>query len=195
MPRFAPSVAVASALIICGFALPAEAAVLNRGTAQIDETFVAGECTGPADTTFEIVQHDVGRESWVEKVPGAADSLTAGEIADVTITRDIESTFTNSLTGKAWTATFRTRVDTLQVVAVSGDEVTVRRAFTGHFVAYAPTGAAIDRQDTRIEFTVVVDTMGTVDPTDDSESFVGVSKGVGRNTVGDFCEVAVTWTT
>ena len=195
MPRFLPVVAVASVLVVTGLARPAEAAVLSKGAVQVDDTFVAASCTDPGGTLFDVVQHDVGVESWADKVAGAADSLSAGEIVDVTVTRDITSTFTNSVTGLSWSATFRTRIDTLKVLGVSGDEVTVRRAFTGHFVAYAPTGAAIDRQDTRIEFTVVVDTQGTVDPTDDTESFVGVDKGVGRNTVGDFCEVAVTWTT
>ena len=196
MPRFMPVVALASAaFVVAGLARPADAAVLSSGSVPVDDTFVTASCTDAGGTPFDIVQHDVGFESWADKVTGAADSLGAGEIVDVTITRDIASTFTNSVTGRSWTATFRTRIDTLRVLAVSGDEVTVRRAFTGHFVGFAPTGAAIDRQDTRLEFTVVVDTHGTVDPTDDTESFDGVSKAVGRNTVGDICEVALTWTT
>ena len=58
-------------------------------------------------------------------------------------------------------------------------------------MAYEPDGSASARQDTRIEFTVRVDTAGTPDRDDDSEEFVGIVKSVGRNTVGDFCEEAL----
>ena len=194
MPRssFLTSVIVTAALVTAGPAAAARAAVVDTGGAPVDETYVAATCEGPDGAEFDIVQHDVGTEQWSANL---REPVTVwGGLADVTSSRVLRSSFTNEATGLSWTATFRTRVEDVRVLARSGTETTVLRAFTGHFTAYAPTGSVIDRQDSRIEYVVVVDTRGTADVDDDTESFVAVVKGVGHSTVGDICEVALTWT-
>ena len=190
--RFLTSVIASTALIAAGPAAAARAAVVDAGSAPIDETFVAATCDGPDGARFDIVQHDVGTEHWSANL---REPVTVwGGLVDVTSTRDLRSSFTNEVTGLSWTATFRTRVVDVRVLAASGTETTVLRAFTGHFAAYSSDGSVIDRQDSRIEYVVTIDTHGTAEVGDDTESFVDVVKGVGRSTVGDICQVAMTWT-
>ena len=194
MPRtsFLTSVIASAALIAAGPAAAARAAVVDTGSSPVDETFVAATCDGPDGAEFDIVQHDVGTEHWSANL---REPVTVwGGLVDITSTRDLRSSFTNEVTGLSWTATFRTRVVDVRVLAASGTEFTVLRAFTGHFTAYAPTAATIDRQDSRIEYVVDVDSHGTETVDDDTETFVGVVKGVGHSTVSDICEVARTWT-
>ena len=194
MPRssFLTSVVAAAALVAAGPAASAGAAVVDAGSAPVDERFVAATCEWPDGSEFDIVQRDLGTESWSVSLREPV-SLWAG-LLDVTSTRELSSTYTNEDTGLSWTSTFRTRVEDVRVLARSGTEFTVLRAFTGHFTGFAPDGSAIDRQDSRIEYVVVIDTRGTADPDDDTESFVEVVKGIGRSTVGDICETALTWT-
>lgn len=194
MPRssFLTSFIASAAMVAAGPAAAAKAAVVGAGSAPIDETYVAATCEGPDGSEFDIVQHDVGTEYWSANL---REPVTVwGGLVDITSSRDLSSTFTNEDTGLSWTATFRTRVDDVRVLGGSGTEITVLRAFTGHFTAFSSDGSIIDQQDSRIEYVVVVDTRGTADVDDDTESFVGVVKGVGRSTVGDICEVALTWT-
>lgn len=190
--RFLTSVIASAALVAVGPAAAARAAVVDGGSTPVDETYVAATCEGPDGAEFDIVQHDVGTEHWSANLRQPVTLW--GGLVDITSSRDLRSSFTNEDTGLSWTSTFRTRVDDVRVLAASGTEITVLRAFTGHFTAYASTGSIIDRQDSRIEYVVTVDTHGTADVDDDTESFVGVVKGVGRSTVGDICEVALTWT-
>jgi hypothetical protein len=194
MPRssFLTSVVAAAALVAAGPVAAASAAVVDAGSAPVDETYVAATCVGPDGSEFDIVQRDLGTESWSANL---REPVTMwGGLVDVTSTSDLSSTYTNSETGLSWTSTFRTRVEDVRILASAGTKTTVLRAFTGHFTGFASDGSAIDRQDSRIEFVVVVDSRGTADPDDDTESFVEVVKGVGRSTVGDICEVALTWT-
>lgn len=194
MPRssFLLSVVASAALVAAGPAAAARAAVVDAGTAPVDETYLAATCEAPDGSEFDIVQHDVGTETWSANLREAV--TVWGGLVDVTSSRDVRSTYTNEDTGLSWTATFRTRVADVRVLAGSGTETTVLRAFTGHFAAYASDGSVIDRQDSRVEYVVTVDTHGTADVEDDTEAFVGVVKGVGRSTLGDICEVALTWT-
>jgi len=171
-------------------AVPAGAAVISSGSELVDETFDAGTCSaGGIDYEFE--QHDVGVASWRDTFHGPAVDFGYDQAWFGSFTRDVSTTYTNLNTGLSWTSKFRTTTRDEQVLEVEGTTRLYLRVFTGHFVAYEPDGSISARQDTRIEFTVRVDTAGTPDPEDDSEEFVGIVKSVGRNTVGDFCEDAL----
>jgi hypothetical protein len=182
-------VAALGAAILVG-SVPAGAAVIDSGSEPVDETFDAGTCSaGGVDYDFE--QHDVGVVSWRDSFRGPALGFGYDQAWFGTGTRDVSSTHTNLTTGLSWTSEFRTTTRDEHVLEVEGMTRLYLRVFTGHFVAYEPDGSVSARQDTRIEFTVRVDTAGTPDRDDDSEQFVGIVKSVGRNTVGDFCEEAV----
>lgn len=180
--------AVGTALLLG--AVPAGAAVISSGSELVDETFDAGTCSA-GGTDYEFEQHDVGVASWRDTFRGPAVDFGYDQAWFGSFTRDVSTRYTNLTTGLSWTSEFRTTTRDEQVLEVEGTTRLYLRVFTGHFAAYEPDGSISGRQDTRIEFTVRVDTAGTPDPEDDSEEFVGIVKSVGRNTVGDFCEVAL----
>ena len=63
-----------------------------------------------------------------------------------------------------------------------------------HFEVIAPDGSVAARQDVRVEFTIQIDTQGTADPADDTETFLEVTKRAGRDNVRDFCVDALEYT-
>lgn len=175
-------------------AFPAPAAVIGTGSEPVDDTFSVGSCTAPDGTVYDLVEHDLGTSSFRDKFRGPASRFSYDQVWFGSGADDVVSTYTNVQTGLSWSGHAVSQSKDQRILAVHGNLQTYLRGVNSHFEVIAPDGSVAARQDVRVEFTVQIDTQGTADPADDTDTFLELTKQAGRDTVRDFCVDALDYT-
>ncbi len=175
-------------------AFPAPAAVIGTGSDPVDDTYPTGSCTAGDGTVYDLVEHDVGTSSFRDKFRGSATRFSYDQVWFGSGADDVVSTYTNVQTGLSWSGHVVSQSRDQRILAVDGNLQTYLRGVNSHFDVIAPDGSVAARQDVRVEFTIQIDTLGTADPEDDTDTFLEVTKRAGRDTVRDFCVDALAYT-
>ena len=150
-----------------------------------DDSFTNVCDLGTADTSDDITieSHFVGSADFVIRERG-----TSG-IDYVTVDGQEASTYTNVDTGIAWTGTNRWHEKDLQITEDEDGILTIRFGSSYHFQVFSPDGIPGGVDTGRFEAVVVYD------PATDTEISFTETKSVGGQTLMEFCEDAVRYTT
>lgn len=150
-----------------------------------DDTFTNVCDFGTTDTSDDITIESrfVGSAEFVIRERGQSG------IDYFTVDGRESSTYTNVDTGIAWTGTNRWHEKDLQITEDENGILTIRVGSAFHFQVFSPEGIPGGVSTGRFEFVVVYD------PATDTEISFTETKFVGGQTLMEFCEDALRYTT
>jgi hypothetical protein len=163
---------------------PAHAAIVASGVDEFTETNGPLPCEG-----FTLTETVDGRVEYMLKQRGRpGDYFWSGH-------GEIDRRYTNDETGRSWTAHEAFYEHDTRVLSRDGDllEMLVTSAY--RFDVFDEGGELDSSNRGMSQWTLLIDTQGTLDPSDDTADYSDFVRNHGASQVGDFCEDAARFTT